>query len=1625
VELERSDGKNVYVKPTLCPSGSNFASDCGDEVDCLENSTATGAPNEEHCTKKFGGNYQHCTQSSLCCPSTGPYMKATFVFTDGGKKEGCVRLGPNGLTIKPAGTPTTPLMKYIDFMKNPSASNSQPITVSVTGCSDATTTSSDTTCGGNGRRLPWDDHVHRKFGQGRKLQGAPQAFFLAPFRENSLANYFKFNTNNGGICAWSASASEAYTAFASVSTKKTASGCALFVTLEDTENPDTDAEELISVDGVELSCLFGLQVPYVQMALNIIPALKEATKAAPRGGEMIDVVTKDANGKLKTRSTKLTYEKYRAIETEFEALKSSGGGIGLPQCWTSSTTAESLWDCVANPTTCSRQANQQRDVNDEKTVAYKNMRDGVVPFITFNSIIDMKTGQPIQDSPNDWTAGTCEITVHGLYDEHGNAICGANQGKKTIPVFTQPQCEYTNMKEINEDLKSTLNKMSNGEMKNDPMSLASLTSTDSWFACVNLVKSLQKEETVQKTRKTSECTISYPNTCGKPTSTFCQENPSNAWCHDPCCNWMLSRTMCCAPTARTFDTKKFTVLQDQVAARCANDPSLSNSVAGKFIASAIVNARNFVDVSSNPEICFEDYDRREKEINVIEKVPRCCFQSIVHRSWNNQDSIQYCNTDEDCFSGKCSDKNAPTNVAGTRTEACFNQESYEGKKKICQKVDGINAGPALGKCLNALLETSPKAIALLKKTFVDGNMNATNEEIGEGIFEHVGDASCEGPTGYFYDPRSWCQNETCTMIAGERKCICTRNCDGESCKAMCLAKKACSVDTSSCDGKSVCGIKKYWGNGYYLDNANKNTEGACHANVCNVKDSATNEGDCLGSTGRCDRYSCNGCDTDWSSSQNNFCIEENVTENDCLNRSSHKFDAGSSLCYQELSSHQQLTCLPTETAKRWNVDCQAIPFDSCGVSNPTDAISGKVSLLLQCRQTKHAKCKTKASCEAAGQCHGGIRSDYHEETGGVWKSHFKPYVCVLPTEDDWSCQKYKTCTPDTQSQWCHDGMVTGGRHCVVARMNETVCSASGGTWTSTTYDRARCLSEKRCMEGYWQNDKNQVECENCGGSMVSSNTWEVPTWVNPKWEPSPRHKWVNKTMVSENKWQKRIEQWRFSNFFHRISRVFREENSGIFSACMIGRQAHALEIISGICGSGAAPSSTEVLGLIAGCVETAKVNLIKDVAETVGNLKESNIQVRKNTLPSNIVEAPITLCEESYIPGIGKAGVGRRRRSRRLAVSAKSLDSADCFTVVENSKGKLIGQLIGDCLKVGLGVSLANPAALCLKLNDNAEINPAFSERDFAVRTTNVGGTFSYIAKTLSTSNSGDNLCADVPGNGVYCPIARVPNPEAVGEDQGGGTCHALEALVEKVQSKKAAIKCKAGDSASCTWLEPGSTSFYIGIGSVILLIIGGLLFVQGTYCAHKHRHILKKHLTEKFFNSMDTDGSGTLDASEIQRMLEHEFNATVSHTQARRLMKKFGATEMDFATYKKFVEYLKSVDKENGGGIEMKEILEKRVWKRGSMVQMTINETGEREFTNPLAQINDRPARISRNSWDLKVAPPAVQHIRKEEAARATKARSSKWEKHIDPHSGNPYFHNVETNETSWTNPEDCAATI
>jgi hypothetical protein len=198
---------------------------------------------------------------------------------------------------------------------------------------------------------------------------------------------------------------------------------------------------------------------------------------------------------------------------------------------------------------------------------------------------------------------------------------------------------------------------------------------------------------------------------------------------------------------------------------------------------------------------------------------------------------------------------------------------------------------------------------------------------------------------------------------------------------------------------------------------------------------------------------------------------------------------------------------------------------------------------------------------------------------------------------------------------------------------------------------------------------------------------------------------------------------------------------------------------------------------------------------------------------------------------------------------------------------------------------------------------------------------------------------------------------------------------IEAIEEKKTIIAKEKREKPSPE-LHP---AVFIGVGGVILIIIGALILLNGTYFAHKHRHVLKKHLSERFFIAIDKDGNGTLDAIEIQTMLEHEFGAKVSTTQVRRMMKKFGQEKMDFPMYQKFIEYLRSVDDENVG-VEMKEVLETKVWKRKSMIQLSIKEDGTREFSNPCAEDLGAGQGRRHNSWDIQ---------KNEAAKRAEKIKS------------------------------------
>ena len=129
----------------------------------------------------------------------------------------------------------------------------------------------------------------------------------------------------------------------------------MFVTLEENEDPKTEQEELVSVDGVAVSCFKGLGGSVCKTSTKYNTCIVTGDGSGPQwGGDDHQVVTKKRNGEQRTRLTNMTYAKYEAPEAEFRALEDSGFN-SLPQCWTSSDFDNvKVWDCEAKKTTCVR-----------------------------------------------------------------------------------------------------------------------------------------------------------------------------------------------------------------------------------------------------------------------------------------------------------------------------------------------------------------------------------------------------------------------------------------------------------------------------------------------------------------------------------------------------------------------------------------------------------------------------------------------------------------------------------------------------------------------------------------------------------------------------------------------------------------------------------------------------------------------------------------------------------------------------------------------------------------------------------------------------------------------------------------------------------------------------------------------------------------------------------------------------------------------------------------------------------------------------------------------------------------------------------------------------------------------
>ena len=96
----------------------------------------------------------------------------------------------------------------------------------------------------------------------------------------------------------------------------------------------------------------------------------------------------------------------------------------------------------------------------------------------------------------------------------------------------------------------------------------------------------------------------------------------------------------------------------------------------------------------------------------------------------------------------------------------------------------------MAKCiLNRLTDKKmDKAAAILKKVYANGDFNAPDAVIGNGILAGASRTTCMGRSGWKFDPDNWCQNYNFTT--GE----CGRNCENDDdCKQMCLQDSSCNT----------------------------------------------------------------------------------------------------------------------------------------------------------------------------------------------------------------------------------------------------------------------------------------------------------------------------------------------------------------------------------------------------------------------------------------------------------------------------------------------------------------------------------------------------------------------------------------------------------------------------------------------------------------------------------------------------------------------------------------------------------------------------------------------------------------------------------------------------------------
>jgi hypothetical protein len=482
---------------------------------------------------------------------------------------------------------------------------------------------------------------------------------------------------------------------------------------------------------------------------------------------------------------------------------------------------------------------------------------------------------------------------------------------------------------------------------------------------------------------------------------------------------------------------------------------------------------------------------------------------------------------------------------------------------------------------------------------------------------------------------------------------------------------------------------------------------------------------------------------------------------------------------------------------------------------------------LQCRQHNWERCPTQEMCENVGDCDGAWEFGRARKCNDVgWTHGERHWVNTWKQVDTTVTQnqvtfnvsyiqhKHTSCSDRRESNGvCVKGRNSDGgcdkiyqvhpKGCLAEGFykNKAGCTGAGHAWYNELKSKTACLAVTGCKEKFNPHftAKLGAKCTGCSGTEKSRYRWRGGLWKGGtvktlKWnangvELAPSNQWVNS--ISTDRMKETLEK--------AIMRAFAEKKK-TQSLLMFNYFSKSLRMIACDCGrenrtdcwEGMKLNSTALMGEGESFCNDNEDSIIQGGCEPVSITKKcSSSSNRRRLLASGGSSSKASVSFEHVSMGTFSTKITENANPSNAAESVcTKTDRLDALQI-KNSKGTVIGQLIGDGQGVkASGGTTFDAVKICLRYRTDIRIfgtaaigasnvgdatDKLFDKYDVARRGSD--GQFEPLSiTTWEESPTASKMCIKVTSVGVYFPIIKADSAGANDEcspaiSATGGIC--------------------------------------------------------------------------------------------------------------------------------------------------------------------------------------------------------------------------------------------------------------